>query len=125
MDAGRFGIRRSGARRWCPSREATVYSLVVAIAFVRFGTDTMLTADRHARDLDEIARLGIDCLRRVIEPTLAPDDADRFVAIDVNSGAFEVDDDDYAAVTRLHARVPGAEVWSGRISDPVDRLGLR
>ena len=72
-----------------------------------------------ARDLDDIARRGTELFERKIEPTLGPADAGRFVAVDINTGEYEVDDDDYAAVTRLHARVPGAEVWMARVGEPV------
>ena len=78
------------------------------------------------RDLEAIARVGADLLHHEIAPTLPKADVGPFVAIDVHTGAFEVDDDDYAAVTRLHARVPGAEVWMARVGDVVaDHMGLR
>ena len=78
------------------------------------------------RDLDEIARVGADLIARRIAPTLPPADADKSIAVDVNSGEYEVDDDDYTAVHRLRSRVAGAEVWLG-YADPtrVDRLGFR
>ena len=85
-----------------------------------------MVTDIATRDLNEIARIGADLLDRRIGPTLPASDVGRFVAIDVRTGAFEVDDDDYAAVIRLHARVPGAEVWMARVGDAVaDRMGLR
>ena len=31
---------------------------------------------------------------------------------------FEIDDDDFAAVTRLRARLPAAEVWLARAGHP-------
>jgi hypothetical protein len=74
------------------------------------------------RDLDEIARIGTDLIARCLPPA----DVDKCIAVDVHSGEYEVDDDDYAAVHRLHARVPDAEVWLG-YADPsrMDRMGLR
>ena len=51
-------------------------------------------------------------------PVLRPEDEDKFVAIDVESGDHEIDEDDYAAVTRLRSRRPSAEVWLGRVGQP-------
>jgi hypothetical protein len=42
---------------------------------------------------------------------LKPQDDCKFVAIDVNTGDYEIDADDYTAVTRLNARNSKAEVW--------------
>jgi hypothetical protein len=63
------------------------------------------------RSLDELARLGENIFDRQVRPTLRSDDDGKFVAIDVGTGDYELDDDDYTAVTRLRARNPSAEVW--------------
>ena len=63
------------------------------------------------RTLDELARLGADIFDRQIRPVLGPGDDGKFVAIDVITGDYEVDEDDYAAVTRLRSRQPAADVW--------------
>jgi hypothetical protein len=68
--------------------------------------------------LEELARLGAEVFDRHVRPTLRPEDDDKFVAIDVDSGDHEIDSDDYAAVTRLRVRRPSAEVWLGRIGQP-------
>jgi hypothetical protein len=70
------------------------------------------------RDPEELARLGVETFDRRVWPTLGPGDQGKFVAIDVETGDFEVDADDYAAVTRLHARLPGADLWLGRVGQP-------
>ena len=67
---------------------------------------------------EELARRGDDTFTRHIRPALRPEDDGRFVAIDVESGAFEVDENDLAAVSRLHRRVPGAQVWLVRAGYP-------
>ena len=79
------------------------------------------------RTADEIGDVAEDLLKRVIEPTLPPTDAGRFICVDIDSGAYDVDDDDdRAAVDRLLARVPGAESYLGRVGDPAAcRMGLR
>lgn len=63
------------------------------------------------RTLDELARLGEDIFHRQVRPTLRVEDHGRFVAIDVETGDYEIDDDDYSAIARLRARKPAADVW--------------
>ena len=48
-----------------------------------------------------------------MRPILRPEDDGKFVAIDVGTGDFEIDDDDYTAVVRLRTRSPRAEIWLG------------
>lgn len=67
---------------------------------------------------EELARRGDDTFARQVRATLRPEDDGKFVAIDVESGTFEVDEDDHAAVSRLHRRVPGAQVWLVRAGYP-------
>ena len=67
---------------------------------------------------EELARRGEDTFARQVRPALRPEDDGKFVAIDVESGTFEVDEDEYAAVARLHGRVPGAQVWLVRAGYP-------
>jgi hypothetical protein len=77
-----------------------------------------MSAPEPRRSLDEVARLGADVFDRRVRPALRPEDDGKFVAIDVDTGAFEIDEDDYAAVTRLRARLPDAEVWLERAGQP-------
>ena len=42
----------------------------------------------------------------------------KFVAIDVETGDYEMDEDDYAAVTRLRSRKPEADIWLMRAGYP-------
>ena len=67
---------------------------------------------------EELARLGAEVFDRRVRPMLRPDDDGKFVAIDVGTGDFEIDDDDYAAVVRLRTRSPEAEIWLGRVGAP-------
>jgi hypothetical protein len=75
-----------------------------------------VTGPRLSRE--ELARRGEDTFTRLVRPALRPEDDGKFVAVDVESGAFEVDEDDHAAVSRLHRRVPGAQVWLVRAGHP-------
>lgn len=67
---------------------------------------------------EELARLGTEVFNRQVRPSLRPEDDGKFVAVDVRTGEYEVDDDDYAAVARLRARVPSAEIWLERAGEP-------
>ena len=67
------------------------------------------------RNLEELAGLGEEVFNRRVRPALRPEDDDKFVAIDVTTGEYEVDEDDYAAVSRLRARQPAADVWLMRV----------
>src|SRR3954451_4716216 len=80
------------------------------------GKSMSATEPRLSRD--ELARRGDDTFTRQIRPAPRPEDDGKFVAIDVESGTFEVDEDEYTAVVRLHRRVPGAQVWLVRAGYP-------
>ena len=75
------------------------------------------------RTLDELNKLGDDIFSRQVQPSLKPDDHGKFVAIDVDSGEFELDDD-YAAISRLRSRKPEADMWLMRAGYPATyRIG--
>jgi hypothetical protein len=77
------------------------------------------------RNLDELACLGGQTFDRQVRPALRAEDDGKFVAIDVETGAYEIDEDDYAAVIRLRSRKPGAEIWLTRAGFPAAcRIGL-
>jgi hypothetical protein len=76
-----------------------------------------MPATEAHRTPEEIARLGNELLSRV-RPSLGPGDDGKFVAIDIRTGEYELDEDDYGAVTRLRARLPAAEVWLGCVGQP-------
>jgi len=76
------------------------------------------------RSPEELARSGAEAFDRTVRSVLRPEDDGKFVAIDVDSGEYEIDPDDYAAVTRLRARVPAADVWLARAGSPATcRIG--
>src|SRR5437773_10278665 len=77
------------------------------------------------RTLDELAALGGAIFERQVRPALQPEDDGKFVAIDVGTGDDEMDEDDYAAVARLRARQPAADVWLMRAGYPTTyRMGV-
>ena len=77
-----------------------------------------MPAPEPRRSLEEIARLGAEAFDRHVRPSLRPEDDGKFVAVDIETGDYELDADDYAVVTRLRSRRPSAEVWLGRVGQP-------
>lgn len=84
----------------------------------------MSITDQSLR-LEELARLGAEIFAARIRPVLRPEDDGKYVAIDVGTGDYELDPDDYAAVTRLRLRRPAAEVWLERAGQPTAYLMRR
>ena len=76
-----------------------------------------MPATQPRPNLEERARLGTEIFDRLVRPKLRPDDDGKFVAIDVVSGEFEVDEDDYTAVRRLKSRNAAAEIWLMRAGE--------
>jgi hypothetical protein len=73
---------------------------------------------------EEIARRGDAIYERDIEPQLKAKDKGKFVAIDIETGEYEIDSEEMAACDRIHARIPGAQVWLLRVgSRYVHRFG--
>lgn len=69
-------------------------------------------------DREVLACMGQDVYARIVRPQLRPEDHDKYVVMDVESGAFEVDDTLHAAAARLHARIPGVQAWMERAGFP-------
>jgi hypothetical protein len=67
------------------------------------------------RSLEESVQLGQEMYDRRVVPQLRPEDTDKFVAVDIPSGEFEADVDEYAAVKRLRTRLPSAEIFVARV----------
>ncbi|MHB1423279.1 MAG: hypothetical protein ACYC3I_08805 [Gemmataceae bacterium] len=64
---------------------------------------------------EEFARRGEEIFERDIRPHLKGFRANDFVAIDIETGAFEVDASELAASDRLRARHPDAQIWMRRV----------
>ncbi len=60
---------------------------------------------------EEFARRGDEIYNRVIRPLLKKEDEGKFVVIDIETEAFEIDSDELAASDRLLSRYPNAQVW--------------
>ena len=59
----------------------------------------------------EIAQRGTEIYERDIRPHVEKGNDGKIVAIDVETGDYEMDEDDYAAVARLRARKSAADIW--------------
>jgi hypothetical protein len=75
---------------------------------------------------EEFAHRGDTLYESVVIPHLKPEDTGRFVALDIDTSQFEIDDDELTACDRLRARLPEAQIWMVRVgSRYVHRFGGR
>ena len=75
---------------------------------------------------EEYARRGDAIDERDIEPLVNAGSLGEYVAIDIETGAYEVDSSELAASDRLLARIPWAQTWLRRIgSRYARRIGSR
>jgi hypothetical protein len=82
------------------------------------------TKRRYSKE--EFARRGDAIYEKEIRPQLKPEDQGNFVAIDIETRAFEIDEDEMKAGDRLLARVPDAQIWMVRVGARyVHRFGGR
>jgi len=63
----------------------------------------------------ETGKRGDALYDRHVKPNVTPSDHGKFVAIDIETGAYEMDTDELAAATRVRDRRPGALVWITRV----------
>jgi hypothetical protein len=75
---------------------------------------------------EEFARRGDELYETQVRPQVEADNHGKIVAIDLETGAFEVDASEIAACDRLETRQPDAQIWIIRIgSRHVRRFGGR
>ena len=67
---------------------------------------------------EEFARRGDEVYERDVRPHLTAADDGKFVAVDIETGAYEVDEDQLAAGKRLRERLPDAQTWFVRVGSP-------
>jgi hypothetical protein len=63
-------------------------------------------------DKQEFARRGDEVFAMQVGPRLTTDDEGRFAAVDIETGAYEIDEDELVACDKLNARVPRAQTPS-------------
>ncbi len=67
---------------------------------------------------DEVVSRGTALYEQGIRNAIESGNIGRFVAIDIDSGAYEVGDDQYATVRHMHSRLPGAVLCVLKIGYP-------
>ena len=93
--------------------------------FIKPPLGSIMPTTKPARTLDELACLGGDIYDRRVRPALRSEDDGKFVAIDIDTGDYEIDEDDYTSVMRLRSRIPAAEIWLLRAGYPTTcRIGV-
>lgn len=60
---------------------------------------------------EEFARRGDALVESKVRPRLTADDNDKFVAVDIETGEYEVDKNEMKAVDRLRQRVADPQIW--------------
>ena len=75
---------------------------------------------------EEFARRGNEIYESQVRSQVEEGNQGRIVAIDIETGAFELADDTITATDRLYERVPDAQLWLIRIGHrAVFRFGSR
>jgi hypothetical protein len=75
---------------------------------------------------EEFARRGDEIYERDVRPRIEAGDGGKFVVIDIDTGAYEIDEDELAASDRLLARNADAQLWVTRVGSRYSRrFGLR
>jgi hypothetical protein len=75
---------------------------------------------------EEFARRGNEIYESQVRPQVEADNYGKIVAIDIETGDFEIADDLLVASKRLSERLPDAQTWFVRIGHlAVDHFGAR
>ena len=67
---------------------------------------------------EEHARMGTELYEQKVRPLVEAGNHGKIVAIDVDTGEFEMDVSTVAAGGRLRARLPDAQIWFVRVGYP-------
>ena len=74
---------------------------------------------------EEFAERGKAIYENAIRPRVEADNQGKFVAIDIETGEWEMDASETLAGDRLRQRLPDAQTWMMRIGYPYIRRWLR
>lgn len=75
---------------------------------------------------EETARLGDEIYEREVRARVEARNHGKVVAIDVETGAYALDESALAAAKRLRARCPKADIWFVRVGHrALHRIGSR
>ena len=82
------------------------------------------TKRRYSKE--EFAQRGDAIYENDVCPQLITEDEGKFVAIDIESGTYEIDSDELEVCDKLSARIPDAQIWLVRVgSRYLHRFGGR
>lgn len=85
-----------------------------------------MTVRQPRYSMEEFAQRGQTLYERDIRPLVETGNKGKIVAIDIETGEYELAEDTLTASDRLYARVPDAQIWCIRIGyRAVHRIGLR
>lgn len=71
------------------------------------------TAPRYSKE--EFARRGDDIYQKEVLPKLTAKEVGKFLAIDIDTGEYEIAADEMKAGDKLLSRLPQAQIWMVRI----------
>ncbi|MBI2908185.1 MAG: hypothetical protein HYX92_11105 [Chloroflexi bacterium] len=74
-----------------------------------------MEALRPRHSAKEFAQRGQALYEEKVRPRVTDADKGKFVAIDIETGAYEIDADDFTATERLLQHRPAAQIWLGRV----------
>ncbi len=74
-----------------------------------------MTVKQPRYSKEEFARYGDEIYQTRIRPLVEANNHGKIVAMDIETGAFELDDSEIAACDRLEASHPDAQIWIVRI----------
>ena len=70
-----------------------------------------MAASKRRYSKEEFARRGDALIESKVRPQLTAADEGKFVAIDIETGEYELDKNEMKAADRLRKRVPEAQIW--------------
>ena len=86
--------------------------------------DASMPVKKRRYPKEEFARRGDAVYAAKVLPRLKPHDRGKFVAVDIETGEYEIAKDELTACDRLDARIPGAQTWLVKVGSPhVHRIG--
>ncbi len=85
-----------------------------------------MASTKRRYDKQEFARRGDEIYEMQVRPHLKTDDEGKFAAVDIETGAYAIDEDELKACDKLSARVPDAQIWLVKVgSRYLHRFGGR
>src|SRR5438552_17349122 len=75
-----------------------------------------MAATRRRYSKEEFARRGDALVESKVRPHLTSADEDKFVAVDIETGEYELDKNEMKAADRLRRRIPDPQIWLVHVS---------